>query len=49
MGCARFAWNAKCDEDKYFRGFARKFTPFKQYFDTQDQKYAQFKSEELTP
>ncbi|WP_228718916.1 helix-turn-helix domain-containing protein [Acinetobacter indicus] len=25
MGCARFVWNAKCDEDKYFRGFARKF------------------------
>lgn len=49
MGCARFIWNAKCDEDKYFRGFAQKFTPFNEYYLTQDQKYAHFKSDELTP
>ena len=48
MGCARFIWNAKCDEDKYFRGFARKFTPYNQYYETQDQKYSHFKSEELS-
>lgn len=49
MGCARFIWNAKCDEDKYFREFARKFTPYEKYYTTQDQKYAQFKSAELSP
>ena len=48
MGCARFVWNAKCDEDKYFRGFARKFTPFKHYYETQDTKYSHFKSKELS-
>lgn len=49
MGCARLIWNAKCDEDKYFRSFASKFFPFKEYFATQDQKYSHFKSKELTP
>ncbi|WP_180082075.1 MULTISPECIES: RNA-guided endonuclease TnpB family protein [unclassified Acinetobacter] len=49
MGCARLIWNAKCDEDKYFRKFASKFFPFKAYYSTQDQKYAQFRSKELTP
>lgn len=48
MGCARFVWNAKCDEDKYFRGFARKFTPYNHYYETQDQKYAHFKSDDLS-
>lgn len=48
MGCARFIWNAKCDEDKYFRGFAQKFAPFNYYYETQDQKYSHFKSEELS-
>ncbi|MDD2945532.1 MAG: transposase [Acinetobacter sp.] len=48
MGCARFIWNAKCDEDKYFRGFAAKFAPFNQYYETQDQKYSHFKSDELS-
>ena len=49
MGCARLIWNAKCDEDQYFRSFANKFYPFREYFATQDQKYSQFKSKELTP
>ena len=48
MGCTRFVWNAKCDEDKYFRGFAHKFTPFKYYYQTQDTKYSHFKSDELS-
>ena len=48
MGCARFVWNAKCDEDLYFRTFARKFTPINRYYETQDQKYAHFKSKELS-
>lgn len=48
MGCARFIWNAKCDEDKYYRGFARKFTPYNHYYETQDQKYSHFKSNELS-
>lgn len=48
MGCARFIWNAKCDEDKYFRGFARKFASFDRYYETQDQKYSHFKSDQLS-
>lgn len=49
MGCARLIWNAKCDEDKYFRIFASKFFPFKNYYTTQDQSYSQFKSKDLSP
>ncbi|MFK0571194.1 helix-turn-helix domain-containing protein [Endozoicomonas sp.] len=25
MGCARFIWNGKCDEDRYYRTCARKY------------------------
>jgi hypothetical protein len=25
MGCARFVWNAKCEEENYLRCFARKY------------------------
>ena len=48
MGCARFVWNAKCEENDYFYNFKQKFlalnakTPI-------DQSYAQFKSEALSP
>lgn len=49
MGCARFIWNAKCDEDKYYRTFAQKFTIIKQYYLTQDQSYSHFKSKDLSP
>lgn len=27
MGCARFIWNAKCDEDRYLTAYARRYLP----------------------
>ncbi|MBF0440291.1 MAG: transposase [Oligoflexales bacterium] len=48
MGCARFVWNAKCDEDKYLSSFARKFLPIGTYAPI-DQKFAQYKNKELSP
>lgn len=46
MGCARFIWNAKCDEDRYLRTFARKYMPIGSY--AADQTTSQFKSKELS-
>jgi len=48
MGCARVIWNAKVDEEKYYRTFARKYYPVGTYAPI-DQKTSQFKSKELTP
>lgn len=48
MGCARFIWNAKCDENKYFTMFARRYYPIGTYAPI-DQQYSQFKSKELSP
>lgn len=48
MGCARFIWNAKCDEEKYFRTFARKYYPVGTFAPV-DQTAAQFKDAELSP
>lgn len=48
MGCARFIWNAKCDEERYYSTFARKYYPIGIYAPI-DQKTAQFKNKELTP
>jgi putative transposase len=48
MGCDRVIWNAKCDEERYYRVFARKYCPLGTYAPI-DQTYAQFKSRELTP
>lgn len=48
MGCAKFIWNAKCGEEKYYSMFARKYYPIGTYAPV-DQKAAQFKSKELTP
>ena len=47
MGCARFIWNAKCDEDRYLRIFAKKFLPVGSY--EADQTTAQFKDNEQSP
>lgn len=47
MGCARFIWNAKCDEDRYLRSFARRYLPVGT-FPKIDQSYSQYKTE-LTP
>jgi putative transposase len=48
MGCARFIWNAKCDEERYYTTFARKYYPIGTYAPI-DQKASQFKNKELTP
>lgn len=48
MGCARLIWNAKCDEDRYFRTYARKYCSIGTYAPV-DQKTSHFKSKELTP
>jgi putative transposase len=48
MGCARFVWNAKCEEQEYFYNYKKKFCSL----DTHppiDQTYAQFKSQENSP
>lgn len=47
IGCARVIWNAKCDEDRYLRTFARKYLPIKTYAQP-DKSYSQYKTE-LTP
>lgn len=48
MGCARSIWNAKIEEEHYYRTFARKYCPIGTYAPI-DQTTAQFKSSELTP
>jgi putative transposase len=48
MGCARVIWNAKVDEERYYRTFARKYYPNGTYAPL-DQTTAQFKDPELTP
>jgi putative transposase len=48
MGCARFVWNAKCEENDYFYRFKQKFLPLNQKTPI-DQSYSQFKNAELSP
>lgn len=48
MGCSRYVWNAKCDEDKYLSRFAQKYLPVKTYAPV-DQTYSQYKDIELSP
>ena len=48
MGCARFIWNAKCDEDRYLGSFARKYMPTGTYAPI-DQKFSQYKDGDLSP
>lgn len=43
IGCARTIWNAKCDEDRYLRTFARKYLPL-DTFPEINKEYAHFKS-----
>ena len=38
MGCAKFIWNAKCDEDRYYSTFAKKYFPIGTYAPV-DQQY----------
>jgi len=48
MGCARFIWNAKVEEERYFTTFACKYYPIGIYAPV-DQMYAQFKNKALSP
>lgn len=48
MGCARFIWNAKCDEDRYLMAFSRRYLPIGTY-PRVDQKYSQYKNIERSP
>jgi putative transposase len=45
MGCARFIYNAKCSEDRYFRIFLKKSLSLTGHPIPVDQSYSQFKSE----
>lgn len=48
MGCARVIWNAKVDEERYYRTFARKYCSVGTYAPV-DKRAAHFKDAELTP
>ena len=48
MGCQKYIWNAKCDEDQYLRAFARKYLPIQTYAEV-NQAYSQYKNKELSP
>lgn len=48
MGCAKFIWNAKCDEEKYQARFAKKYLPIGTYPEI-DQTFSQYKNTELSP
>lgn len=45
IGCARVIWNAKCEEDRYLRTFARRYLPVGT-FPPIDKSYSQYKGEE---
>jgi putative transposase len=48
MGCARFIWNGKCQEDKYLTTFARKYLPVNTYAPI-NQSFARYKDKEISP
>lgn len=48
MGCARFIWNAKCQEDQYLSTFTRKYLPINTYAPI-NQTYSQYKDKEISP
>lgn len=48
MGCDRFIWNAKCDEDQYLMSYAKKFLAIGTYPKI-DQKYSKYKDKVLSP
>jgi len=49
IGCQRFVYNAKVDEDKYFRTFRNHSLALTGLHTPTDQQYSQFKDKELTP
>lgn len=48
MGCARFIWNAKCEEDRYLCAFAKRYLPIGSFPEIHAQ-YSRFKDRELSP
>jgi len=48
MGCSKFIWNAKCQEDSYLSTFSRKYLPIGTYAPI-NQTYSQYKNKELSP
>lgn len=48
IGCARFLWNAKCEEEQYLTQFAKRYLPIGTYAPV-DQTFSQYKNEELSP
>lgn len=48
IGCSRYVWNAKCEEDKYLTRFAQRYLPVKTYAPI-DQSYSQYKNKEISP
>ncbi len=48
MGCARFIWNAKCDEDRYPGSYAHRYMPCGTYAPI-GQKFSQYKDGQLSP
>ncbi len=49
IGCFRFIWNAKVQEDQYYYRFASKFFPKEYAYKCQDYQYSRFKNRELSP
>lgn len=49
MGCQRFIWNAKVQEQQYYHTFCRKFFPKEYAYGLHDQTYSRFKDKELSP
>jgi putative transposase len=48
IGCSRFIWNAKCEEENYLSIFAKKYLPMGTY-PKLDQTYSQYKDKTLSP
>src|SRR5208337_1009930 len=49
IGCQRFVYNSKVDEDRYFRTFRNHALGLTGVQTPVDQQYSQFKDEDLTP
>lgn len=48
IGCSRFVWNGKCEDEHYLRQFAKRYLPVGTYPPI-DQTFAQYKNEDLSP
>ncbi|MGO9613686.1 MAG: helix-turn-helix domain-containing protein, partial [Dissulfurispiraceae bacterium] len=49
IGCQRFVYNSKVEEDRYFRTFRNHALALTGLQTPVDQQYSQFKDDELTP